>query len=496
VFARLLLQKPEEETKEGDKQQLRYEGLHGFLVRIRNHDEKRSVAEGCKVWDMGYKIGLNGIDNAALHFHNVRIPRSHLLNATSMVSPEGAFSSKVDDRSTRRRKRFLVLADQLLSGRVCIASMVLGSTKMTLATTIRYAYSRKAVGPNGYSTAPILGFQLTKNALMPMIATTYANNFALKYVQRRYAEQTDDDKSHVVILCCAIKPLITWHASYIANVCRERCGGQGFLAANRFGEAIVGAHAGITAEGDNKVIQQKVSKELMAKVTKTQLMRHYAFIHLPHSLQRTYNYHSGAVEDLAWLQRLFEWSENRAIADLAVAMYQRSSRGGKGQDNNPLYDAWMLHESTRVQRVADAFGERVRFEAFHNVLKSQRMLKENKGKQQQSNNGDLVAVLTKLCLLHGLTILQENVGYFLTEGVISIYQARESKHKIEELCKELGKPETALRLVESFGIPEWMHHAPIAQNWKKYNEVENNGELVRNQSYRDANRLLTLRAKL
>ena len=29
---------------------------------------------------MGYKIGLNGIDNAALKFHNVRIPQNNLMN--------------------------------------------------------------------------------------------------------------------------------------------------------------------------------------------------------------------------------------------------------------------------------------------------------------------------------------------------------------------------------------------------------------------------------
>jgi acyl-CoA oxidase len=29
---------------------------------------------------MGYKIGLNGVDNAALKFHKVKIPRVNMLN--------------------------------------------------------------------------------------------------------------------------------------------------------------------------------------------------------------------------------------------------------------------------------------------------------------------------------------------------------------------------------------------------------------------------------
>jgi hypothetical protein len=33
---------------------------------------------------------------------------------------------------------------------------------------------------------------------------------------------------------------------------RERCGGQGYLSVNRFGELIGFAHAGMTAEGDNR----------------------------------------------------------------------------------------------------------------------------------------------------------------------------------------------------------------------------------------------------
>ena len=35
------------------------EGLHGFLVNIRDENNLK-VKDGCRVWEMGYKIGLNG----------------------------------------------------------------------------------------------------------------------------------------------------------------------------------------------------------------------------------------------------------------------------------------------------------------------------------------------------------------------------------------------------------------------------------------------------
>ena len=94
---------------------------------------------------MGIKMGLNGVDNAALKFHNVRIPRENMLNRYSDVDANGNFKSDIKGI----QQRFFKVTERLLSGRLCIASMSLGGFRALIYVAFKYAKQRFGVSENG-----------------------------------------------------------------------------------------------------------------------------------------------------------------------------------------------------------------------------------------------------------------------------------------------------------------------------------------------------------
>ncbi|KAF9198925.1 acyl-Coenzyme A oxidase, partial [Podila verticillata] len=255
----------------------------------------------------------------------------------------------------------------------------------------------------------------------------------------------------VVRLCCVIKPLVTWNAEKVATTCRERCGGQGYLSVNRFGEFIAFSHAGMTAEGDNSVLMQKVAKELVTLIQKGQIDGK----HLPNPKQAQ----SWDITSLDGLFKLFQLREAGLFQELATAM---QSKMGKGK---PLFEVWMGEESDTIQAAAKAYGERICFEQTLKVI--------------STVTGGAKDILETLLRLWGLSLVDQYLAWYMTRGLVSQQAAVKVPQHVRDIVAIVG--ENSLAMSDIMGVDERLLFAPIAGGaggWEIYNEIDNQGELM------------------
>jgi len=310
---------------------------------------------GVMIEDMGHKIGLNGVDNGRLVFTNVRIPRVAMLNKLNDVNADGKFISDIAKPSNR----FFKVADRLLSGRLCIASMCLGGMKKCIYTTIRYSQQRCAAGPTGESDTPIMTYQLQQNALLPLLAKTIVYNCGHILGKRLFANS--EGREHEIIkTLCVIKTHMSWHNEEMARICRERCGGGSYTAYSLVSESVWGAHSGMTAEGDNKVLMQKVVKDILAHE------RHEELEHTkPEAKKAVIDaiFKMNDITSFDCVKTLIYAKEQWEIYNIAKRLQQKVLK-----EQKKFYDVWMYELNEQIQDTAESYGERYMVESALKIM--------------------------------------------------------------------------------------------------------------------------------
>ncbi|OAE01754.1 acyl-CoA dehydrogenase [Arthrobacter sp. OY3WO11] len=449
-------------------------GVHAFYVDLRN-PETREFLPGIGGEDDGIKGGLNGIDNGRLHFTNVRIPRTNLLNRYGDVAPDGTYSSPIASPG----RRFFTMLGTLVQGRVSLDGAAVAASKVALKAAIGYATERRQFNASSHTDEEVLlDYQRHQRRLFTRLATTYAAGFAHEQLLEKFddvfsgAHDTDEDRQDLETLAAALKALSTWHALDTLQECREACGGAGFLIENRFASLRADLDVYATFEGDNTVLLQLVAKRLLADYAKEfrnvdfgVLARYVVGQATGAAIHRTglrqvaqFMADTGSVQRAAIALR-DEEGQRALLTDRVQTMVAEAAGSLRGSNRLSQEKGAALfnrHQNELID-AAQAHAELLQWEAFTDALREM----EDPGTK---------LVLTWLRDLFGLSLIEKNLSWYLMNGRLSMQRGRTVGEYINRLLVKI-RPH-ALDLVEAFGYGDDHVRAAVATGAEKERQDE------------------------
>ena len=441
------------------------QGVHAWLVPIR--DEAGDPMPGVTIGDDGPKAGLNGVDNGRLSFDHVTVPRDMLLDRYGSVAPDGTYTSPIDNET----RRFFTMLGTLVRGRVSVGGCAGSATKVALDIAVRYGDTRRQfTAPGRPREVAVNDYRVHQRKLLPALATTYALHFAQEeLVSRMHDVQGAPELDEVAqreleSRAAGLKVAQTWHATRTIQLCREACGGAGYLAENRLPSLKADTDVFTTFEGDNTVLLQLVAKGLLTgyrdafgsldgwgrvafvaeQVRETVLERTAA----RGLIQRLVDAVPGRDDDVpftsrGWQLAAFEDREKHLLDGAIRRLRRNAARPGIAPFDvfNDVQD--------HVLNAAQAHVDRVVLEAFVAGI-------------ARTTDPAARALLSAVCDLYALSTIEADKGWFLEHGRLTPARARALTGAVNEL---LGQLRPHLRtLVDAFAIPDaWLNCAVLRE---------------------------------
>ncbi|MEV1286505.1 acyl-CoA dehydrogenase [Micromonospora sp. NPDC049679] len=442
-------------------------GVHAWLVPIR--DGQGNPMPGVTIGDAGPKAGLNGVDNGRLTFEHVKVPRDMLLDRYGQVAEDGTYTSSIGNET----RRFFTQLGTLVRGRVSVGGSAGSATKLALDIAVRYGDIRRQFTAPGEGREIVINDYLVhQRKLLPALATTYALHFAqgelvsqmhdVQTAVHEHGQEIDEAaQREIESRAAGLKVAQTWHATRTIQLCREACGGAGYLQENRLPHLKADTDVFTTFEGDNTVLLQLVAKGLLtgyrdafgsldgwgrigfiADLVRETVLERTAARGL---IQRLVDAVPGRDDDVpmldrGWQLKTFEDREKHVIEGAI-----RRLRNNAATDGMKPFDMFN-NVQDHVLRTAQAHIDRVVLEAFVAGI-------------ERTTDPAAKALLEKVCDLYALSTIEQDKAWFLEHARLTPTRAKMLTAAVNQLLHEL-RPHM-ITLVDAFAIPEEWKAAAI-----------------------------------
>ena len=420
-------------------------GIHAIVVPYR--DAEGQLLRGITVEDCGYKMGLNGVDNGRLWFDNVVVPKENLLNKYGDVNDKGLYISAIDNPN----KRFFTMLGALVGGRICVGMAGNSAAKTALTIAIKYALKRRQFAPkDGEPETILMDYPTHQHRLIPLLVKSYAVHFALSNLSEQYVVATEEEMRKIETKAAGLKAISTWHGTHTIQICREACGGKGYLSENRFADIKADADIFTTFEGDNTVLMQLVAKGLLSEFKQsfhdegvTAVMRYLG--NKIGNVIAEYNPYLTRKTDVEHLlsadfhAEALKYREKKILISLADRMkdYLKKRFG--------THEAFLKCQ-THIITLANAYVERL---IYREMVKTLDSLPPSDEKN----------VLQKLTTFYALNCIYEDKGWFLETDYMDGSKTKAIRRTLNKLTQELRADVDAL--VDAFGISDETLNAQI-----------------------------------
>jgi acyl-CoA oxidase len=461
----------------GPDQPVEARGVHAWIVPIRDADG--TPCPGVTIEDDGPKAGLNGVDNGRLTFDHVTLPREALLDRYGQVHEDGTYFSSIENET----RRFFTMLGTLVRGRVSVGGSASSATKLALDIAVRYGdVRRQFAAPGAEREIVVNDYLVHMRKLLPALATTYALHFAqdeltstmhdVQSAVHEHGEEIDEAaQRELESRAAGLKVAQTWHATRTIQMCREACGGAGYLQENRLPHLKADTDVFSTFEGDNTVLLQLVAKGLLtgyrdafgsldgwgkvgfiADMVRETVLERTAARGL---IQRLVDAVPGRDDDVpllsrGWQLKMFEFREKHTLEGAIKRLRRNASTAGMAPFDmfNDVQD--------HVLATAQAHIDRIVLEAFVAGV-------------DRATDPDVRTLLDAVCDLYALTTVEENKGWFMEHGQLTPTRAKAVTATVNSLLRQL-RPHM-VTLVDAFAIPEHWKAARILEEEADRQEV-------------------------